>query len=117
MRRGLGRKRRATYLRLKHPHNLCALIAHNPVRLLVIQHGNSVSPIKVLLRLKVHIPQVRKLLMPRNRIRHHILPRLLLVRSRKTPSLVAEVPVYSRVGDDVLETLETAKYESSVRLQ
>lgn len=104
-----------TYLSAQHSQNLTALIAHNPVRLLVIKHRHSIPPLIIPLRLKIHILQMREALMPLNRIRNHILTgNVFLALLRKAPAALGKVPVHDGEADDVLEALELARNERAV---
>lgn len=100
-----------TYLSAKHPQNLTTLIAHNPLRLLIIEHRHSIPPLILTLTLKIHLLQMREPLMALNRVGNHILAGNILTLGDEAPAALAEMPVNHRVRDDVLEALKLAGNE------
>lgn len=103
------------YLRAKHAQNLGALIINNPPALLVVQHRDGKPPLVVPLALKVHVPQVREVLV--QRIRNHLLARLVLVLSDEAPAPLPEMPVHDGKRNDVLQTLYLSGNKGTVRLR
>lgn len=104
----------STHLSSEHAKNLTALIAHNALRLLVIQHWHSEASRIILLRLKVHLTEMGKVLMAIQRVRNDIISRQLLILGNKSPSLTTQVPVHHRVRDNILQTLEATSNQRAM---
>lgn len=98
--------------RIHHSNNLRTLITHNALRLFVVQCRHRKSSFIVGILLKVNIAEVRVVWV--ERVGSGVAGYVFGGRG-KVPPFFLHVPVYARVGDYVLETLELPYDECAVR--